>query len=296
MKENTFEEIVEKEYENMQSDASIYSFIWFFLSACYITALVKNLEFNMLSLGQGVGYGLLALVSLMFTWTLIVEMGPFFYKLTDYSRKIHNSKEDKQFISKKITEVFSTMIPITYFFFLVQSVDYKLTFTLFLMSVSIFSFIPLILKMIAKKINNHIESNHKKPVIKRVSSDGEVDLTNLPYLFTNLNDFKIQNSSIQSKLKDIQETIDYVSLNTKYLDIEDNYIVKRIGTEEVFELIDNYADLDHENQILHESSMTRNLNLIFDKLFEMKKLIDAKKSSKIQKSFDIIQERYSKDS
>lgn len=159
--------------------------------------------------------------------------------------------------------------------------------------ISFFVF-PIVYRIFANKAEKRIEETRKKKPIQRISADGKIDLSHLPFVFENLDVHEVSDEQVKKTYQQVQSLLDYVTMRVSLIDdIEIVHTLKRMGEEELPRLLQEYAALDAELQQAYGQKVSSYLNVLAQKLQSYKEMIDAKKTQNIHTTFSLLDERYS---
>lgn len=158
-----------------------------------------------------------------------------------------------------------------------------------------FGLLPLIYRIFASRKESKVRENLKKKPVERISSDGKVDLTSLPFVFENLDKYDKLSGNVKNSYVEIQSLLDYVTGRISYIeDPEVAHVLKRMGEEELPRLLKEYSELETEIQREYEEKTLSYLSLIKDELLLYKTKINEQKTKNIKTTFSILDERYQK--
>lgn len=156
-----------------------------------------------------------------------------------------------------------------------------------------FFILPFVYRILANVRKQQVEEALKKNPVQRMSADGKIDLSHLPFVFENLEAHGVSNVKVKDTYKRLQSLLDYVTLRVSMIDdIEIVHTLKRMGEEELPRLWKEYHQLEAHLQEEYEGKVLDYLSLFENKLNDYKNVIDNQKRQNIQTTFSLLDERY----
>lgn len=217
---------------------------------------------------------------------------PWLYLVLSYKER-YQTQVEQQNIAYGVTKHIARMsylvilVPVLYFFG-----DKPHPFWSVPVIASFFVF-PIVYRIFANKAETRVEEQLKKTPIQRISADGKIDLSHLPFVFENLEAHGMHDEKVKKAYVTIQSLLDYVTRRVALIeDVEIVHTLKRMGEEELPRLLHEYEALDAELQQAYVKKVLSYLSLLEQKLKTYKDVIDAKKTQNIQTTFSLLDERY----
>lgn len=218
----------------------------------------------------------------------------FLYLLLSFKGN-YQTLDEKQDISYRLTKHISRAVYLLSYGTLLYFAHTSIHLSWFIPLICSLFLLPIIYRILANNNKTKVEEKLKKNPIKRVSQDGEIDLTHLPFIYEDIEKHSFCNETIKETYKQVQHLLDYVTLRVSYIDdIENVHILKRMGEEDLPRLLNDYEKLEKGLQKEYEKKTLHYLDLFKAKLMEFKKNIEEKKSQQIHATFSLLDERYQK--
>ena len=217
---------------------------------------------------------------------------PWIYLVTSYKERYQTLAERKRIAYDQtkhvVRTIFLVVLGATLYFFHEQITLFWSVPVLIL-----FFVLPIFYRILANKAKQRVDEKVKKEPVLRVSADGEIDLSHLPFVFENLEKHEISDQQVKKAYKNIQSLLDYVTMRVAFIDdIEVVHTLKRMGEEELPRLLRDYETLELDLQGKYSEKMLEYLQLIEAKLQTYREMIDAKHTQNIHTTFSLLDERY----
>lgn len=261
------------------------------IAVVFVGLMLYSFDLQELGRGEIIGLVILGIGLAVCVGRQVCDL-PLFYLLGSFKGK-YNTLEEQESITYDVTKHVARSVYILIYTVLLYAFHASMNFYIFFPTLISLFLLPMFYRILANVLVQKKKNKAKMHPVKRVSADGEVDLTNLSFLHENVDNHVITNPKIKQLVKELQGLLDYVTLRIALVDdVETAHTLKRMGEEELPRLVQEFESLEAELQASYEEKTLGYLHLLKDKLLAYKEEVNTKKSQQIQTTFSLLDERY----